>query len=144
MKLAHVGLASAFLILGSTAVAQISISKSNCSNCNAVVVLSNGCGGGITVAPDPIEIEKGKAATITWTLVNSDWAFADNGNSGIVIKNPANGVVQKSGSASKVTWSMPALKSGTLHKYDVNLVRVKNNEPQPNDKCSRDPTIVNY
>jgi hypothetical protein len=141
MKLAHVGLASALLVLGSTAVAQVKISTTRCINCDAVVLLSSGCGGGISVSPEPIEIEKDKEATITWALLNSDWAFADNGKTGIVIKHPANGVTLKSSSAKQVTWSLPKLPSGKIHKYDINVVKTKDGTTE---KCSRDPTIVNY
>jgi hypothetical protein len=117
MKLAHVGAASALLIIGSVAVAQIKLSATSCVSCDAVVLLSSGCGGGISVSPEPIEIEKDKAAKVTWRLINADWAFANAGQSGIVIKHPANGVTMTSASAKEVTWALPKLPSGRIHKY---------------------------
>ena len=141
MKLAHVALASAGLMTISYAIAQLhSPSECTAGPCKAVIVLPSGCGGGITVAPNPIRVLTNKApTTIEWKVASPDWQF-DSKAGGIVIHPP--GSPFKATPHAKVTTtsiSMDIDPTGpkAVYKYDINLV----SKAGP---CKVDPTIVNY
>ena len=135
MKLAHVAVASAAVLGISYAVAQThSQFGQPCSPCQAVIVIPAGCGGGITVAPDPIRAMGKAPVSITWKIVSPGWTFA---NEGIVVKLA--GSKFKTASKAPDTFTLQFDPSGpdAVYKYDINLVKA-------GAPCKVDPTIVNH
>jgi len=136
MRIAHVALASAALLGISYAVAQThSAFGQPCSPCQAVIVIPAGCGGGITVAPDPIRAMGKAPVSITWKIVSPGWEF---GGEGIVVKLAGSKFKTASSSGDTFTLQFDSSGPNAVYKYDINLVS-KTAGP-----CKVDPTIVNY
>ena len=103
--------------------------------CKVVVVVPNGCGSGIHVTPDPIVLEGKQTVTIEWT-VGGGWGFDEK--YGIFIRGAKVGDAFKPGKGAGNKFTVTHINAGmAVFKYDVNLVK-------GNEKCSLDPTIVNY
>ena len=136
MKLAHVAIASAALFGISFAIAQTTHSPASttCSPCNAIIVVPAGCGGGITVAPEPIRAAGKSSTTITWKVVSPGWQF---GKEGIKIRLAENKLKTPSQTGDTFTVTFDPSGPNAIYKYDINLV-------SKDGTCSLDPTIVNY
>lgn len=138
--LAHFG-AFAALALSANAFATLDLTKPNCTpdNCAPQISVSGaGCGGGITVSPDPLIVKKGQAVDIQWTVSTPGWSFAEPG---IRINIPMDefdaSTAKLSADKKQAKVRNKASKQGS-YKYDIVLVDAKKNS------CTLDPTILNY
>jgi len=139
MKIAHACVVAG-LVVPCFAAADI---KAYCSeSCTVTVsVAPSGCGGGITVTPDPLVLELNKPAKIQWNITSPGWAFADS--KGINVNRPDAEFDAGTRTASKTSFVHKynnSKKAG--YKYDVNLVSTT--DPKVPVPCSVDPTILNY
>lgn len=103
--------------------------------CSVSVLVPGSCGGGIHVHPDPIVTKGPNAVRIQWT-VTGGWSFA--GDTGIVVRGtkvPESFREYKEAGSTFVILHVP--RPGTIFKYDINLRR-------GDERCTLDPTIVNY
>lgn len=138
--LARFGAFAAFA-LSANALAALDYGTPNCTpdKCAPQITVSGaGCGGGITVSPDPLLVKAGKSVDIQWTVATPGWSFAEPG---IRINLPMDEFDSQTGklSADKKQAKVrnKASKQGT-YKYDIVLVDAKKNY------CTLDPTILNY
>lgn len=138
--LAHLG-AFAALALSANAFAAVDYSKPNCTpdSCKVqITVAGAGCGGGITVSPDPITVKSGKGVIVEWNVA-APWSFA---GPGIVINIPNDefdaGGAKLSNTKKQAKIANKASKPGS-YKYDIVLANDKDKTT-----CTLDPTILNY
>ena len=102
--------------------------------CIATIIVPAGCGSGIKVAPDPLNV-KGMVE-ITWNVVTPGWKFTGNG---IEFKFPKE---QKAltfkGKTGDTTVKYDNKGDAGIYKYDISLVG-----PDKID-CRVDPTVINW
>ena len=139
MKLAHVVVASAALLGMSYGIAQVSHSPAgvSCNPCTAFVMVPDGCGGGIVVAPDPIHLKSN--TTITWQVISPGWTI--DPKAGINVFNGGGEFAPAKShkpSPSNTSFALDFTKkspSPSAYKYDITL-------SSKAGSCTRDPTIV--
>ena len=136
-KIAHFCVAASFA-LPSAAIAALDVKSSNCSEqCVVMVTVSGaGCGGGISVSPEPLIFVGRGEKHIEWQISpSSPWSFVANRGINVNLKGKEFEDVNVGG-GKKYKLKNKNTTPGT-YKYDINLTDGKNS-------CNLDPTIMNY